>query len=80
MVNGSLTSLAIFAKCFTCSFASARLPKTEKESILLEENNRGHVIKELIFQRQNQRLVLRDKCTYSYLFWSVFSHIRTEYG
>ena len=23
---------------------------------------------------------LRKKCPYSELFWSVFSHIRTEYG
>ena len=25
-------------------------------------------------------IALREKCTYSELFWSAFSHIRTEYG
>ena len=24
--------------------------------------------------------MLREKCPYSQLFWSAFSHIRTEYG
>ena len=26
------------------------------------------------------KLSLREKCSYSELFWSVFSHIRTEYS
>ena len=25
-------------------------------------------------------MTLREKCTYEEFFWSVFSHIRTEYG
>ena len=25
-------------------------------------------------------MILREKCLYSELFWSVFSRIRTEYG
>ena len=25
-------------------------------------------------------MTLREKCPYSELFWSAFSHIRTEYG
>ena len=25
-------------------------------------------------------VALREKCSYSEFFWSVFSHIRTEYG
>ena len=28
----------------------------------------------------NAMLILREKCTYSELFWSAFSRIRTEYG
>ena len=30
--------------------------------------------------RTNVSLSLRKKCLYSEFFWSVFSHIRTEYG
>ena len=31
-------------------------------------------------QETSQKLILREKCPYSELFWSVFSCIRTEYG
>ena len=31
-------------------------------------------------KRRDRKFLLRKKCPYSELFWSAFSHIRTEYG
>ena len=35
---------------------------------------------EVFVELLNQSLTLREKCPYSELFLSVFSHIQTEYG
>ena len=42
---------------------------------IIKINNKKKVIMEN-FVRES----LRKKCPYSKLFWSAFSHIRTEYG
>ena len=42
---------------------------------IIKINNKKKVIMEN-FDRER----LRKKCPYSKLFWSAFSHIRTEYG
>ena len=33
----------------------------------------------MMLSKKNLELLLRKKCLYSELFWSAFSHIRTEY-
>ena len=34
----------------------------------------------MFFKELNNYVTLREKCLYTELFWSVFSHIRSEYG
>ena len=39
---------------------------------ITKESNNDHIIR--------NRPSMRKKCLYSELFWSVFSHMQTEYG
>ena len=38
------------------------------------------IVKINLWEKVRSRLALRKKCPYLKLFWSAFSHIRTEYG
>ena len=60
------------------------LPLTWAEILHLAFITRGCNFKILLgiyyAERKTLKISLRKKCPYSELFWSAFSHIRTEYG